>query len=694
MKKIAISITSIGLICIFAGVAFATIIRVPSDYSTIQAGIDAASDGDTVLVADGVYADVGNINLDFSGKAITVKSENGPEHSTIDCDRDGRGFLFHSGESESAVVSGFTIINGKTGGKGSGIRCENASSPTISNCKIQDNVGVALYCGSNSFPIIVNCNISTNSGSGILCNASSPTIMNCNIIGNSSHLGGGGIDCENGSSPTIKDCIIADNDGYRAGGIACSGGSSPTISDCTIRNNSARSYEGGGIKCVDSSPTITRCIINDNQAGPVESGGGILVRNSSAIISDCTISNNMAGHGGGIQVNGGSPTITNCVLSGNEAGGKGGGINVNNGSPTFTNCIISGNKANSLLRGGGGIHIRNASAIITNCTISNNTANEGGGIYCEKQLSQSVPTITNCIFWEDTPYEIHNSCGDKFEVRYSDVMTGGVVPYPGEGNINSNPMFFAHGYWNDNGTPDPSDDFWVDGDYHLTSDSPCIDVGTSEGAPDTDIDGDIRPQDAGIDIGADEYSVYDFDGDGVPDDEDNCPTVWNPDQTDVNGDGFGDACVDPSLEIPDSSSFGENPIIGEGTDVDKDVTFGDNALIGKNVDIDKNVEAGDNVEIGDGTEVKQGTELGDDVIIGPNVIIGRDIVIEGNVQIGVDCPIATTETDPPCTVIGKENEIRNGASIGKNVDVGKQVIVEQGAVIPDGTIVPAGTIWP
>jgi len=500
MKKIAIFIISIGLISVCGEVAIAAIFQVPSlEYPTIQDGINAASDGDTVLVADGFYTGVGNINLDFSGKAITVKSENGPEYSIIDCDRNGRGFLFHSGESESAVVSGFTITHGKAGSRGSGIRCENASSPTISNCNIQDNIGVGLYCGSNSFPIILNCNISTNTGSGILCNSSSPTIMNCNIIGNSSHLGGGGIDCENGSSPTIKDCIIADNDGYRSGGIACSGGSSPTISDSTISNNSARSYEGGGIKCVDSSPTITRCIINDNQAGPVESGGGILVRNSWAIISDCTISNNMAGHGGGIQVNGGSPTITNCVLSGNEAEGKGGGINVNNGSPTFTNCIISGNKANSSLRGGGGIHIRNASATFTNCTISNNTAKEGGGIYCEKQLSQSVPTITNCIFWEDTPNEIHNSCGDNFEVTYSDIQGG----YIGEGNIEADPLFV-----------DPAN-----GDFHLSVNSPCIDAGASiiatgetpdghayaEAAPSDDIDGDSRPRDNGYDIGADEY---------------------------------------------------------------------------------------------------------------------------------------------------------------------------------------------
>ena len=188
------------------------------------------------------------------------------------------------------------------------------------------------------------------------------------------------------------------------------------------------------------------------------------------------------------------------------------------------------------------------------------------------------------------------------------------------------------------------------------------------------------------------YTTHDFDGDGVPGDEDNCPTVWNPDQEDVNDDGFGDACVDPNVEIPDSSSFGENPIIGEGTDIGKDVTFGDNALIGEYVDIHKNVEAVDNVEIGEGTEVKRGTKLGDDVVIGPNVIIGKDVVIGDSVQIGVDCPVAS-ETDSTCTVIRKESQIKSGASIGINVDVGKQVIVEELAVIPDGTIVPAHTTW-
>ncbi len=88
------------------------VISVPADYTTIQHAIDVSVDGDTVLVANGTYRGLGNVDLTFEGKAITVMSENGPEFCTIDCQGNGRGFSFHSRENAASIVDGFTITRG------------------------------------------------------------------------------------------------------------------------------------------------------------------------------------------------------------------------------------------------------------------------------------------------------------------------------------------------------------------------------------------------------------------------------------------------------------------------------------------------------------------------------------------------------------------------------------------------------
>jgi hypothetical protein len=93
----------------------AKIIRVPYEKPNIQAGIDAAVDGDTVLVASGTYTGTGNRDIDFKGKAIVVMSESGPENTIIFCQRKGRGFYFNNNETLNSEVNVFIIARGYSG---------------------------------------------------------------------------------------------------------------------------------------------------------------------------------------------------------------------------------------------------------------------------------------------------------------------------------------------------------------------------------------------------------------------------------------------------------------------------------------------------------------------------------------------------------------------------------------------------
>ena len=197
-------------------------------------------------------------------------------------------------------------------------------------------------------------------------------------------------------------------------------------------------------------------------------GAGIICYYSSPTITNCTISGNTAtGMGGGIYSDwASSPTLTSCVITGNTAG-AGGGIFSWDSAPTIVNCVISGNTATG---NGGGIVTWQSSPTIVNCTISGNTATNGGGIYCQ----ESTATVKNSILWGNATDEIYLAAGGSATVTYSDVKQDG---YAGiNGNISQDPLFVGP----------------ANGDFSLQLNSPCIDAGTSDSAPATDMKGNIR----------------------------------------------------------------------------------------------------------------------------------------------------------------------------------------------------------
>ncbi len=296
MKRVISIICLILIPC--AGSAI--IIHVPSEYPTIQAGIDATSDGDTVLVADGTYTGPGNRDLDYGGRAITVMSMGWPESCVIDCENSGRGFLFQNGETENATLSGITVQNGYIGG-------------------------------------------SQGRGGGIYIDGSSPTIRNCRIISNSAGFDGGGICCINYGSPSLSDCVISGNSAVReGGGINWDEHSFAYITRCLIQENSCDAG-GGGVKCRKSELILTHCQITDNTAS---SSGAVSVTwdISRLTLNNCLITSNNSNGNGGIGYIQSHCTLINCTLYGNSANWGASGITgTANGHAEIINSIFWNN---------------------------------------------------------------------------------------------------------------------------------------------------------------------------------------------------------------------------------------------------------------------------------------------------------------------------------------------------------------
>jgi parallel beta-helix repeat protein len=273
----------VGMVSIAAGRTIYVDGDGPADFNTIQAAIDDAYDGDTIIVSDGTYTGGGNRDLDFLGKAIALRSENGPENCIIDCNGTWteyhRGFYFHSGEDANSIVDGFTITNGYAV-DGGGIKCCYSSSPIISNCVIMgnsfNNNGGGIYCRDSS-PMLTNCTFNDNWNltiyidppedlrgcGGGMCNYenSSPILSNCTFSRNIPAIGGGGIVNYLGSNPMLTNCIFYDNWAEFGGGM-CNVESSPTLTNCTFSSNDA-TWCSGMLNLQISSPKLTNCILWD-----------------------------------------------------------------------------------------------------------------------------------------------------------------------------------------------------------------------------------------------------------------------------------------------------------------------------------------------------------------------------------------------------------------------------------------------
>jgi len=353
----------------------------------IQDAVDAASDGDTVVVTNGVYSTGGRVvgtntlvNRVAVEKPLTLTSVNGPEVTIIEgyqvpSSTNGDGAIRCVYLTDGASLSGFTLTNGATrssGGWKEGI------------------------------------------GGGVLCESTNATLSDCVLTGNSAIIGGGAL------YGTLNDCVLAGNSAIPGWG---GGAYASTLNNCTLASDSAKASGGGA-----AASTLNNCTLTGNSASI---GGGT----DYSTLNDCVLKGNSARDGGGAH----GCTLNNCTLSGNSAdGGDVGPWHYGGGAyaSTLNNCTLTGNSARS---GGGAFQ-----STLNNCTLTGNSAQVGGGAYGWSNGEMHPSTLNNCILY-------YNTLGGNYGGNNCFLNYCCTTPLPSYGgsNITNAPLFVDTNNWAD-----------------------------------------------------------------------------------------------------------------------------------------------------------------------------------------------------------------------------------------------------
>ncbi len=451
-------------------------------HTLIQDAIDLSTNGDEIEVPPGTFVE----NFDLLGKAITLRSTEGPSRTIIDGNANGSVITCQSGEGMNTVIEGFTITNGNAY-EGGGM-CNRGSSPTVVNCLFSHNV--ASFSGGGmwneqSSATVRDCRFCGNSsgmrGGGMWNMQSSPTVTDCTFSSNSS-VWGGGMNNFMDSAPTVTGCTFDNNTAVSLGGGMYNRYNSPTLSNCTFRDNESEEHGGGmyNMHCVNLD--ISNCIFNRNAA--TFEGGAMFLEDCDSMIRNCTFHDNSAEIGGGIRSHMGHSVVTGCVFGGNYGEERGGEIhNIGDAGLTLSNCVLTGNSTNS---DGGGVN-NDGNLSFNNCTFSGNSAgNRGGAVF-----NCGNSSVTNCILWGNTAsfganiYDAYSSEYDEpIVITYSDIESDTPGEFDGMGNISADPLFVD---------ADGEDDIFgtADDNLCLRPGSPCIDSGFSYSMP-VDLDGNSR----------------------------------------------------------------------------------------------------------------------------------------------------------------------------------------------------------
>jgi hypothetical protein len=353
------------LLAAFSILAPARTIKVPATQPTIQAGINAAENGDVVMVAPGTYLE----NINFYGKAITVKSSRGAKVTIIDGGGAGPIVTFAGGEGPNSVLEGFTIQHGSTSNEGGGIYI-STSSPTV-----EDN--------------IVTENTAGNGGGGIAVEFSSALVKGNTVTNNSQ--------------------VLDDSGGVGGGGILVGGAGAAEIIGNIVENNNWLSAEGGGISLFAAgAPALENNIVTGNAAN--DQGGGIwIVNESNAVIVQNLIYNNTAFQGSGIYFDvpygDVGPVLVNNTIAGTSSSSQGSAVYADGfyGQVQFFNNLMIGPD------GTNAVYCQNGSDTTPPTFTSNDSYSaEGTGLQgtCSGQASMNGNVSVDPMFRSQTNFHV------------------------------------------------------------------------------------------------------------------------------------------------------------------------------------------------------------------------------------------------------------------------------------------------
>lgn len=274
-------------------------LRVPAQYPTIQEAINAAAEGDRIILTTGTYRGPGNRGLSLGVKNLTITSDS--LECIIDCEGQATFLDISGGQTSATTISRIVVQNAFGGASlGGALSINFDSNPTIDTCIFRNcnaAAGGAVYISIGSHPTFQGCTFTANTaniGGAIFLQRASVTLTNTDFISNTGPGSGGAIYSQNDTQPTDV---------------------SLTAINCHFNGNSANNGAGGGIVATLGTVTLTGCRLTDNTAD--QTGGGAELLDTIARISQCTFSQNQAGFTGGGLSCSGDIRIANSILSGN-----------------------------------------------------------------------------------------------------------------------------------------------------------------------------------------------------------------------------------------------------------------------------------------------------------------------------------------------------------------------------------------